>query len=553
MQTSAIIQSCNLILRKEIVNFKERPICPACKISMSIYSHSSPSKVVGFEGEYYTEYVEYTCTNKDCRQYKKKKFRAPNPWRIDRHKFDVEIEAWVVQQRFREKCTYLEIKNKLEREYGIEIILKTIGNIIYRYEILRESESLEENPSEFKENCGIFIGVDSIFPFKGEDKHIAAMDHYTDRTVLVERVRSENTDIHTKFQRKLKKYIRQNKIKVLGFMSDDHVAQRKAILTVWGLKMKHCRCHFHFKIRILEKAFELNSRLKTKAKAKIRNIIYVKNYREDKLKPVTNSEVWDYMEGIIKDLAAIQNWKNKRNDTNLESIKFYERIQDIHKLLTALKKKISPTLETEYVVEKRRLNLLLEKVKAILDEYKQFYHNLLIIKGHQIKVRAILEAHKESSKTGLEKLISFAEYLENKLQSGVNICEEEEFFIEKLCTFVYDRGESLFQYRDIKDACNTNNNQERKFKLVKQNLRRTQGNVSAARYFQSHGKYLMYIDPNASIEEIKKTLLNGDYKEVARIMKEERALRKRPLSKIKNDEKWKSRKKTFKEKLQNIN
>ncbi|MHA1377463.1 MAG: hypothetical protein ACTSRG_03665 [Candidatus Helarchaeota archaeon] len=96
------------------------------------------------------------------------------------------------------------------------------------------------------------------------------------------------------------------------------------------------------------------------------------------------------------------------------------------------------------MVEKSRLKLLLEKSKAIL------------------------KAHKVSSKTGLEKLISFAEYLENKLQSGVNICEEEEFFIKKLYKFVYYRGESLFQYRDIKDACNTNNNQEGKFKLVKQ-------------------------------------------------------------------------------------
>ena len=88
--------------------------------------------------------------------------------------------------------------------------------------------------------------------------------------------------------------------------------------------------------------------------------------------------------------------------------------------------------------------------------------------------------------------------------------------------------------------------------MVKQNIRRTQGSESAARYFQSHGKYMMYVDPNSSIEEIKKTLMNADYKEIVRIMKEERALRKRPLSKIKNDEKWESRKKTFKEKLQKI-
>jgi len=67
----------------------------------------------------------------------------------------------------------------------------------------------------------------------------------------------------------------------------------------------------------------------------------------------------------------------------------------------------------------------------------------------------------------------------------------------------------------------------------------------------------MYINPNASIEEVGGALLRGDYKRVARIVKEERALRKRLLSKTKNNktknnEKWKSRKKIFKEKLQKI-
>jgi hypothetical protein len=552
MSAEAVNNNINLVLKKEIIDFEERPSCPACKISMSIYSHSSPSIVTGFEGQYYTEYVEYTCTNKNCHQYKKKKHRAPNPWRIDRHKYDLEVETWVIRQRFREKCTYLEIKSKLERDYGLEITQKTIGNIIYRYEVSRELESQENNPPEFKKNGGIFIEVDTIFPFKGEDKHIVAMDHYTKRTVLVQRVKSENTVEHAEFQRKLKKYTRQNKIKVLGFMSDDHVSQRKAIFIIWGSRMKHCRCHFHFKLRILEKAFELNRRLKTKAKAKIRKIIHVKNFREGKLKTIENSEIWGYIEEIIKDLIAMQNWKNKRNDTNLESIKFYERLQDIYKLLEALKEKISLTHETEYIVEKKRLNLLIENLEDILNEFNPLYKDLLSIKGHQDTIREILEAHEESSEIGLGKLVDFTETLEKKLQSGLNICEEEKFLIEKLCSFVYDRGESLFNYRDIDGACNTNNNQENKFKSVKQNIRRTQGNVSSARYFQTHGKYMMYVDPNASIEEIKKTLMNADYKEITRIMKEERELRKRPLSKIKNDEKWNSRKKILKEKLQNI-
>lgn len=46
-------------------------------------------------------------------------------------------------------------------------------------------------------------------------------------------------------------------------MSDDHVAQRTAIRSIWGSTMRHCRCRFHFEKRILEGPFNLNRKLKT--------------------------------------------------------------------------------------------------------------------------------------------------------------------------------------------------------------------------------------------------------------------------------------------------
>ena len=550
--SKAVIFQSNLVMEKKIVDFQERPICQHCKIPLSVCSHSTPSSVIGFEGPYYTEYVEYTCTNKDCSQYRKEKFRAPNPWRVDRHKCDLEVEAWIVQQRVKEKKTYGEIKNKLEINHGIKISDKTIGNIIMRYEVSSKLGNKKEILNEFKKNGGIFIGVDTMASLKGEDKHIVAIDHYTNRTLLVERVKSENTKTHIKFQRKLKKLTKQNKIKVLGIMSDDHRAQRIAIKVVWGSKMKHCRCLFHFKKRIMKEAFNLNRGLKKKAKSRIRKIIYIKNFREDKLISIKSSKVWDYLYDIIKDLVAFQTWKNKRNDTDLESIIFYERLQDIYRLLIDLKEKISLTPQFKYRKEKKRLKVLLRKIKGILDENKQAYNNLLIIKGYQDKLREIFDAHEEPSEVGLKKLTNFAHSLEKHLYSNTDICEEEKYFIEELCSFVFDRGESLFQYRDIKNADNTNNNQEDKFKTVKRDIRRTQGSASASQYLQAHAKYMLFVDPNASIEEIKKILMNADYKEVARIMKEDRALRRRPLSKIKNKKKWESRKEKFKKKLQEI-
>ena len=214
----------SLLYEIRIVDFKERPICHFCKSPMIIFSHSTPSPVIGFEGMYYTEYREYTCGDIDCAQYKKKKYRAPNPWRVNRHRYDCEVEAAVVHQHFKEQKTYQEIETLMDLQYGMKISERTIGNIINRYEIACKCKQEQNFSTAFKKNGGIFIGIDTMAPLKGEDKHIVAIDHYTCHTLLVERVKSENTDTHVAFQQKLKKLTRHHKIRVLGFMSDDHVA-----------------------------------------------------------------------------------------------------------------------------------------------------------------------------------------------------------------------------------------------------------------------------------------------------------------------------------------
>jgi len=540
------------LLKRILIDFDERPLCQRCQMPMIICSHSSPSKVVGLEGIYYTEYREYTCGDTDCSQYRRKKYRAPNPWRTDRHKYDHEVEAEVARQRFKEKRTYQEIETMMVQHYGIKISQKTIGNILRRYEIICELEQHANFENKFKPNGGVFIGIDAMAPLKGEDKHIVAIDHFTQQPLLVERIKSENTETHVAFQKNLKKLLRHHKIKVLGFMSDDHVAQRNAIQKVWGPHVKHCRCLFHFQKRILLETFKLNSKLKTKAKARIRRIHYVKFFREEKLDPIEHSPVWEYLVEILKDLVALQEWKNKRNDTDLESIAFYKRLVDIYHLLTALKRRLASTAGSSISSIETRLDLLTRDVKAILGEFQRDYEALVQIKSYQNELKQILEAHEESSQIGLDMLVLFAEKLEVRLKNNTITCEAEKYYIQQLCSFVYDRGKSLFQYRDIDHASNTNNPQELKFKTLKHTLRRTQGMATGPHYFQHHAKSLLYVDPDSSREEIRQMLVRADHKKVAQIMKEEQARRKRPLSRIKNEKKWAARKKKLKEKLQEI-
>jgi hypothetical protein len=262
--------------------------------------------------------------------------------------------------------------------------------------------------------------------------------------------------------------------------------------------------------------------------------------------------VWAYLSEVIEDLVTLQTWKNKRNDTDLESIIFYERLEDLYRFLMKIKNQIALLPKNKYPSEKKRREILLRDLGAILVAHEQDYEDLTRIKGYLDKVKEILNAHEEPSDLGLEKLTELANELEVRLNSGKVTCAAEKDFLEKLCVFVFDRGESLFYYRDIENATNTNNPEETKFKTVKYGMKRTQGIASGSRYLQHHAKYLLFVDPNASREEIRQILMHADYKAIAQIIKEDRAKRKRPLLKIKDKAKWELRKKGYQEKLSEI-
>ncbi|MBD3228249.1 MAG: hypothetical protein GF329_08665 [Candidatus Lokiarchaeota archaeon] len=51
------------------------------------------------------------------------------------------------------------------------------------------------------------------------------------------------------------------------------------------------------------------------------------------------------------------------------------------------------------------MEIVLQDVINIIDEFYENYSNLKRIKGYQDDLRKIFEAHKESSKLGFEKLM----------------------------------------------------------------------------------------------------------------------------------------------------
>ena len=459
------------IVETKVLDFSERPICPKCESSKNICSHSKPSLVVGLEEKYYIVFKEYTCTNKGCSEYKKHKERPLNSFRAPRHRFDYDVETTICRQRFVYFKNYREIKVYLEINHGILISQKTIGNIIKQYEHACKLRGVDLVFEDLKKSGGILIHIDAMAPLKGENKHVVAMDHFTGRTVLVEKVKSENTRNHVKIQQKLKKLLKDNDIEVLGFMSDDHVAQRNAIQVVWGKNMKHSRCLFHFTKRILNKPLELNRTLLAKARSKLRKIYPVKFFREEKGVLSGKGRVSTYLNLLTEDISELSNWKNKPNDTELSSLIFYERMQDIHETILLLKEYL--TKNPKIKLKKKESTVLTsldENLRIILQENKSKYEELTRIKKYHDDVKVILDAHKESSKIGLKKMKKLVKRLQLKARPPNKMGAVERDFVHQLATFILDRGKSLFHYRDIENAPRTNNMQENRFKELKYQL-----------------------------------------------------------------------------------
>ena len=539
------------MVQTKVLDFSERPTCLRCGSAKNICSHSKPSLIKGLQENYYIVFKEYTCTNKSCSECRKHKERPLNPYRAPRHRFDYDVESMICQQRFKYFKNYREIKDYLKRHHDLLISQKTVGNIIKQYEIACKLRNVDEVFKELRKNGGTLIHIDAMAPLKGEIKHVVAMDHFTGRTVLVEKVKSENTKNHVKFQQKLKLMLRNNGVEVLGFISDDHVAQRNAIQEVWGKKMKHSRCLFHFMKRIMNKPFELNRNLLTKARAKLRRIYPVKFFREEKGVLTGKGQISTYLNMLINDLSELTKWRNKANDTELNSITFYERLQDIHQAIVQLKEIINKNLEL--TLEKQEatvLNSLDGNLKRILHENKSKYEELRRIRKYHEQVKEILEAHEESSKVGLKKMKKLVKELQNKARPPNKPGIIERDFINQLATFILDRGKSLFHYRDIKNAPRTNNMQENRFKELKYQLKRTQGRQAASKYLQTHGEYLFHVDPNASLDEIKEILMTADHAKIAEIMKQEREAKRSRLFQIKDNAKWDEIKGIYYKKLQ---
>jgi len=549
MRSVTTLGQSGLALVTYTIDFKERPICHECRVPMNVHSYGKPSEKIGLHENYYIRFKYYICENSTCPNRKKGSVRAENRYIALRHAFDYEVEAKICEVHFKNLKNGGEIKSYLESNFDIGISESTIGEVIKRYEIASKLENMLIVIEEIKKYGGTLICVDVIHPKKGGRMLIVAKDFFTGRTIYCLKVRTQKRAVQKAFHEKLKQIMEENGIKVFGIMSDDHKSQRLAIKDVWGDKVPHCSCHFHFFKQIMAKPLGLHSKLVKNIRKALRKITWVENFRTGDLIMDKKRRISQYLERIIKDLFALTKWKTGRNNFRLDAVEYYERIGFYHRILSELIESIDKHQIMLNDQEKRILSGLVSKLEVLIEDYKAYYEELNSILVTIYKIEEILNKHGENGEEGIKALEKVLIVLKNRQKEKNTLGEHEAHLVKELEDFVSDRGQTLFNYRkvnseflknnpelqekinnantekernDIIDnlfAPKTNNDLELKFKMLRYFLKRILGQHNASRYLLAHGEYILHVDMDASFEKIKKTLMNADYIAISKEIK----------------------------------
>jgi len=560
-----------------MLDFDERPTCPECGILANVHSYSKPSTKVGLHGTYQISYKAYKCCNVTCSNHKRKRINPPNNRCASNHLFDYEVEAKICELRFKELKILEEIEIYFSFIYSIKISTKTIGKIIKRYEIASKYENETMVLEELKKQGGSIICLDALHPYKGAGVLLVAQDFGTGRIIYVEKVQTQKFEIQEAFQEKLKQLLEDNKIPVLGIMSDDHKSQRNAIKAVWGENIPHCSCLFHFYKQILKKPLELHSKLIKNIRKALRNIHWVELYRREDLKMKQDTPVSKYLEQLIKDLFALTRWKQGRNNFRLDATKYHERIEYFHQELTKLQRDLDENGFSLSIQEGRILSSIYMSLDTILVDGRPIHEELIAIQTSLQRIKEILDEHSEMPETGLDNLKRIALKLKEREKNEKGLGKHEKHFINEFEDFVFDRGQTLFNYRIVNETYmkfnkkiqeriqsstsseekekiqkelyvpRTNNDLESQFGLLRYNIKRTLGQHHANRYLLAHGEYILHVDINASFEKIKNILQNADYKAISKESRRNIIPRLSRFSQIRDDELFESVKKEYEE------
>lgn len=176
--------------------------------------------------------------------------------------FGLDVIVYVGQQRFREKKTLGEIHAALRGE-GVPISERRVADYIEEYQILLKcahGAKLEEYREQILANGGIVLGIDGAQPEKGKETLYIFRDVLTGARLHAVSLWHNDTGSLVAEMEVVQDIVDELGISVLGIISDDQDAIRRAVAQVWP-GIPHQRCHLHFLKAVQKPIYAVDSSL----------------------------------------------------------------------------------------------------------------------------------------------------------------------------------------------------------------------------------------------------------------------------------------------------
>lgn len=537
----------------KIIDFTERPVCKHCKKPMKIVKTSIIGPIVGLLENYDVSRVYYRCGKALCPGEEEAPISPENtiyPYKSD---YDYEIYAKVAELRWRDKHTYVEIIEEMNKQFAIMLNLATIERMLKVYEIGCSEKYKPEIVEKIKKNGGLLLTIDGMRPSPGNPGLYTSYDYFTGLAIHSKRLTSESTINISKFLEIAKKRIsKELGVPVIGIMSDALPAQRKAIEEVFP-DIPHCLCHYHFYKFVFDAPKKLDSNLMTQTRNFLKQLYYLKKSAIYANQGKSWEPNYSFTIELIDILRSLSKWKPRPKDPYFVGLELFSRLTDVHSVLVSFIEELEG-LKGQFEDEPVIRDLFL-KITEYIESKNDILVELNIIKGYLAEIKTILDDNSATAEQSLDNLEQYSKNLGERLTCE-NCFEVDKEFIGALQKYLKNKGELLFNYKRIDGAPRTNNSHELAFKQLKHFLRRVIGFQTANHYLLSHGERIVFVIPNESFEGILEILHEMDHQKARELIRSERTSRDSIRYIVHDPAMWASKieelKKKFKDLLESL-
>lgn len=249
--------------------------CPICLEQVKYLYHSKPHMFTTLNGVMSTYICYYGCRNGHI-------FYNDNPYVFPYKGFGKDVYAKIVHLRYKKRMTLAEVREEIERKYGITMDKETLRSIVRFYQILSHDLIPEEKIAEMRENGGIVLSIDAIGLDDDSDHLYAVRDVLTDTVLVADFIETASEGVLIALLNPLKAKLEELELPVLGTISDKLRSQEKAVEHVFPDAPKQL-CIYHFFKAGADSAVKWDKNLATQLRKGVRRNHYVKELKKKAL------------------------------------------------------------------------------------------------------------------------------------------------------------------------------------------------------------------------------------------------------------------------------